>query len=123
MDSAQRFVALDVHKQYVMVAAIDATHKVVLSPRKISMEQFEHWAQAQLLRTDALVLEATTNAWTLYDLLAPLVAEAESSASLSGQTDCVTHGSRRTHATPSCLSRLLLAGLIPEVSRATQRSP
>lgn len=114
MDTTQRFVALDVHKQYVMVAAIDATHKVVLSPRKINMEQFERWAQTQLLPTDALVLEATTNAWTLYDLLAPLVAQIKvahpflvkliASARVKTDTRDTLH-----------LARLLVAGLIPEV--------
>lgn len=77
METTQRFVALDVHKQYVMVAAINATQHVTLSPRKISMEQFDAWTQAHLLLTDAVVLEATTNAWTLYDLLAPLVAQVK----------------------------------------------
>lgn len=114
MEATQRFVALDVHKHYVLVAAIDATQKVVLSPRKISMERFENWAQEQLFPTDAVVLEATTNAWTLYDLLAPLVAQVKvahpflvkliASARVKTDTRDTLH-----------LARLLLAGLIPEV--------
>ena len=36
----ERFVALDVHKHYVMVAAIDAAQQVVRSPRKLSLERF-----------------------------------------------------------------------------------
>ncbi len=43
METTKHFVARDVHKHYVLVAAIDATQTVVLSPRKISMEQFEAW--------------------------------------------------------------------------------
>ena len=54
MEMTQRFVALDVHKQYVMVAAIDATQQVTLSPRKISLEQFDTWVQTHLLPTDAV---------------------------------------------------------------------
>jgi transposase len=114
MEYSQRFVALDVHKHYVLVAAIDATQKVVLSPRKISMERFEGWAQEQLLPTDAVVLEATTNAWTLYDLRAPLVAQVKvahpflvkliASARVKTDTRDTLH-----------LARLLLAGLIPAV--------
>ncbi len=114
METTQRFVALDVHKQYVMVAAIDATQQVTLSPRKISLEQFDAWAQTHLLPTDAVVLEATTNAWTLYDLLAPLVAQVKvahpflvkliASARVKTDTRDTLH-----------LARFLLAGLIPEV--------
>lgn len=114
METTQRFVALDVHKHYVLAAALDARQQVVLSPRKISMERFEGWAQEQLLPTDAVVLEATTNAWTLYDMLAPLVAQVKvahpflvkliASARVKTDTRDTLH-----------LARLLLAGLIPEV--------
>ena len=64
-DPIPRYVALDVHRHYVMVAALDATQKIVLPPRKIAMDHFAEWAQNTLLMTDEVVLEATTNAWTL----------------------------------------------------------
>ena len=35
----KRFVALDVHKHYLVVAAIDAELQVVLAPRKLSVER------------------------------------------------------------------------------------
>ena len=38
------------------------------------MDGLEDWASAHLTRTDAVVFEASVNAWELYDLLAPLVA-------------------------------------------------
>ena len=70
----ERFVGLDVHKQYVMVGAVDARQTVVLPPRRVALVEFGDWARAHLTAADAVVLEATANAWSLYDLLAPLVA-------------------------------------------------
>jgi hypothetical protein len=70
-----RFVALDVHRKYVVVGAVDATQKVVLSPRRFGFEAFDAWASAHLTSSDLVVLEATANAWLLYDQLKPLVAD------------------------------------------------
>jgi transposase len=69
-----RFVAIDIHKSYLMVGAIDIEQRIVLQPRKVELHRFLSWAQANLLPTDAVVLEATTNAWTIYDQLVGLVA-------------------------------------------------
>jgi transposase len=69
----KRYVGLDVHKHYVMVGAVNAYQEVVLPPRKVSLAEFENWAKKHLRPTDEVVLEATTNAWYLYDLLEPLV--------------------------------------------------
>jgi len=35
----------------------------------------EDWLKKHLLATDRVVIESTTNAWHVYDLLKPLVAE------------------------------------------------
>jgi transposase len=114
MAAVERYVALDVHKHYLMVAAIDAAQQVVLAPRRMSLERFAQWAPDQLTQRDQVVLEATTNAWTLYDQLAPLVLEVKiahpllikliSSARVKTDTRDTLH-----------LARLLAAGLIPEV--------
>src|SRR5512145_1418302 len=69
----KRFVGLDVHKHYVMVGAVNAYQETVLPPRKVSLVEFEGWAKKHLRPTDEVVLEATTNAWYLHDLLEPLV--------------------------------------------------
>ena len=68
-----RFVGLDVHKSYLMLAAVDAQQTVVLQPRRITLARIEEWATEHLLPTDAVVLEATTNSWYLYDILEPIV--------------------------------------------------
>jgi hypothetical protein len=72
-DQPKRYVGLDVHKNYVMVGAVNRTQEMVLPPRKVGLADFADWAKKQLRPTDEVVLEATTNAWYLYDLLEPLV--------------------------------------------------
>jgi transposase len=72
---AMRFVALDVHRQYLMVGAVAIQQQVVLSPRRFGFAAFAEWATIHLTHADAVVLEATANAWLLYDQLQPLVSE------------------------------------------------
>jgi transposase len=57
-----------------MVAALDAQQQVVLAPRRVLLPQFDSWAKRHLRPTDQVVLEATTTAWYIHDLLQPLVA-------------------------------------------------
>ena len=73
-ENQKRYVGLDVHKHYLMVGAVNASQEVVLPPRKVSLIEFEGWAKKHLRPTDEVVLEASTDAWYLYDLLEPLVA-------------------------------------------------
>src|SRR5579883_2946453 len=72
---AARFVALDVHRQYLVVGAVDSQQQVVLTPRRFGLAAFAEWASIHLTHADAVVFEATSNAWLLYDPLQPLVAE------------------------------------------------
>ncbi|HEY3993579.1 MAG TPA: hypothetical protein VGM01_11965 [Ktedonobacteraceae bacterium] len=70
--SGERFVALDVHKHSVVVGAVNSTQQVVLSPRRIDLDDLPSWSHQHLRSTDAVVLEATTNAWHLCDQLQPV---------------------------------------------------
>ncbi len=72
-ESKIRYVGLDVHKHYVMVGAVDRDQRTVLPPRKVPLVELESWTQKHLQPTDEVVLEATTNAWYVHDLLKPLV--------------------------------------------------
>lgn len=69
----QRFLGLDLHKRYLVVGGVNSRQEIVLHPRRISLAKWPDWAQANLLPTDAVVLEATTNAWEIYDQVLPLV--------------------------------------------------
>jgi transposase len=110
----KRYVGLDVHKHYVMVGIVDREQQTLLSPRKVSLTELEDWAKQHLQPSDAVMLEATTNAWYIYDLLQPLVARVVVAhpphikliASAMVKTD------RKDTMT---LAKLLAAGLTPEV--------
>ncbi len=54
---------------------MDSQQHVVLSPRRFGFAAFAEWAHVHLTHADAVVLEATSNAWLLYDQLQPLVSE------------------------------------------------
>ena len=71
-----RYIAIDIHKHYLMIGGIDAHKRVVLQPRRVELHRWSEWAQANLHPTDAVVIEATTNAWVIYDLLVTLVGHA-----------------------------------------------
>lgn len=110
----RRYVALDLHKEYVMAGAMNAAQQWVLRPRKVEMSRFRGWAAANLRPGDAVVIETTTNVWDIYDIVAPLVtrvvvahaAAARQIAEARVKTD--TEDLKR-------LLRLLIADIVPAV--------
>lgn len=65
--SPDRFVGLDVHKHYLIAAAVDADRKEVMGPRRVPLERLDSWVRKSLTPQDAVVFEMTTNAYQLYD--------------------------------------------------------
>lgn len=65
----ERYIALDIHKEYVLAGGQNAKQEWVLPPRRISMAKFREWAVVNLRAGDAVALEMTTNTWHLYDEL------------------------------------------------------
>ena len=63
----ERHLAVDLHKHYVVVGGVNARQEIVLSPRRVELDDWSAWAQAHLKPTDVLVVEATTNTWWFYD--------------------------------------------------------
>lgn len=110
----QRYVAFDVHKSYVMVAAVNAAQEVVLPPRRIPFSRFETWITKHLKPTDQVVLEATTNAWYVHDLLEPLVARVV--VAHPYRVKLIAAAAVKTDKKDTlALAKLLVANLIPEV--------
>lgn len=112
--SPSRFVAFDLHKHYVVVAAVNRDQEVVLKPRRLAMDELTAWAQANLHPTDQVVLEATGNAWTVYDRLAPLVQRCV--VADARQVKWIANAAVKTDKHDVLrLAKLLAANLIPEV--------
>jgi transposase len=110
----ERYIAVDLHRAYVVVGGVNAQQEVVLAPRRIELEAWPRWAERHLTKADALVVESTSNAWDFYDQVEPLVGRAVVAnprlvkviASSRVKTDKVD---------TLALARLLAANLIPEV--------
>ena len=110
----KRYVAMDIHKQYVMVGALSADGEVLLRPRRVGIGRLPEWVQKHLRSTDEVVIEATTNAWHIYDLIAPLVARAV--VAHPPEVKKIVNARVKTDERAVVdLARLLSANLIPEV--------
>ena len=71
--SPQRFIGLDVHKHYLIAIAVNPAGEQIGGPWRAQLAHLAEWAHRHLTAQDAVVLETTTNAWTVHDDLRPLV--------------------------------------------------
>ena len=110
----QRYIAIDIHKHYVVVGGMNPQKEWVLRTRRVRMSRFPEWAQKNLLPTDAVVIESTSNAWDIYDLIAPQVAKAVVANPLKvGQIAGAKVKTDRLDV--ERLLTLLIADIVPEV--------
>ena len=70
----ERYMALDIHREYLLVGAWNEEKDWVLTPRRVSTEKFPEWAKKNIRAGDIVVLETTTNVWATYDIVAPLAS-------------------------------------------------
>jgi len=45
-DSSPRYIALDIHKHYALIAAVDREGQAIIKPRKVSNKELPDWAIA-----------------------------------------------------------------------------
>lgn len=110
----ERYLALDIHREYILVGAWNEEQDWVLTPRRVGIEKFPEWAKKNIRSGDIVVLETTTNVWAIYDIVAPLasrvlVANAAEVGEIAGarvKTD--KEDIKR-------LLKLLVGGIVPEV--------
>jgi len=112
--STCRYIGLDIHKYYSVVAGVDRDGKEVLSACRVEHMELEDWLKKHLLPTDRVVIESTTNAWHVYDLLEPLVAEVQVANPIKvKQIACARVKTDKKDT--FILARLLAANLVPTV--------
>src|SRR2546430_12021607 len=109
-----RFVALDVHRKSLVVGAVDTGQQIVLTPRRFGFEAFSDWATTHLALSDAVVLEATSNAWLFYEQLVPLVASVTVAHPLAVKLIAAARVKTDSRDTIK-LAHLLAANLVPAV--------
>jgi len=110
----KRYVALDIHKYYCVIAGVDRESRVVLQPVRVEHADLEEWLQKKLLSSDQVVIESTTNAWHVYDLLRPL-AERVVVANPIKVKQIATARVKTDVRDTLILARLLAANLVPTV--------
>ena len=112
--TTRRYVALDIHKHYCVVAGVDREGGVLLQPVRVEHADLESWLKKHLCSTDQVVIESTTNAWHVYDLLEPLVERVVVANPI--RVKQIAQARVKTDIRDTLiLARLLAANLVPDV--------
>lgn len=110
----ERYIALDIHKEYVLAGGMNAAQEWTLQPRKVEMGKFREWSAANLRAGDAVVIETSTNVWDIYDIVEPLVTRAV--VAHAGAVRQIAEARVKTDKEDvKRLIRLLIADIVPEV--------
>ena len=111
---SRRYLALDIHKHYSVVAGVNFEGQVVGEPVRIEHADLENWLAKHIQPTDFVVIESTTNAWHIYDLLEPL-AEKVLVANPIKMKQIAQARVKTDIRDTLILARMLAANMIPEV--------
>ena len=109
-----RIIALDMHKHYVMACAVNKEQEVLLRPRKFTWPEFDRWQKQHIGPGDAIVIEASGNAWHVYDQLTAQGASVRVANLLLVKWIGAAPAMTDPHDTLN-LAKLLAAGLLPTV--------
>lgn len=111
---SRRYVALDIHKHYCIIAAVDRDGRVVLPPVRVEHADLEEWLRKNLRDSDRVVIESTTNAWHVYDLLERWVERVVVANPI--RVKQIAQARVKTDSRDTLiLARLLAANLVPDV--------
>jgi transposase len=109
-----RFFGFDIHKKYVVVAAVDAKQEVIMRPTRVSMAHLADWAADHLTPENLAVLEVGSNAWAVMDMLSPYVGQLI--AADPYKTKLIAEARIKNDKVDALvLAQLLAASFIPEV--------
>jgi len=111
---SKRYIGLDIHKHYSVIAGVDREGKVLLPPVRVEHADLEIWLKKNLFPEDWVVIESTTNAWHVYDLLEPLAEHVVVANPIKVKQ--IAQARVKTDVRDTLiLARLLAANLVPEV--------
>ena len=109
-----RFIAIDLHKEYVFIGGMNDQQQWTLRPRRVQMSRFRDWAHKNLKPGDAVVIETTSNVWDIYDIVAPLVSKTV--VAHAGKVRQIAEARVKTDKEDvKRLITLLIANIVPEV--------
>ena len=110
----RRYLALDIHKHYCVVAGVNREGQVILQPVRVEHTDLEGWLKKHLQGSDQVVIESTTNAWHVYELLEPLAEWVGVANPIKVKQIATARGKTDIRDT-LILARLLAANLVPAV--------
>ncbi len=110
----KRYLAMDIHREYILVGGQDEDQEWVLHPRRVSVERFPSWAEKNLMEGDIVILETTTNIWETYDIAVPFVSRVLV-ANAAEVGEIVGARVKTDKKDIERLLRLLFGGIVPEV--------
>jgi len=110
----ERYLAFDIHREYILVGGQNEDQEWVLTPRRVNIVRFPEWAQQNLREGDIVILETTTNVWETYDIVAPLVNRVLV-ANASAMGEIVGARVKTDKEDIKRLLRALIGGIVPEV--------
>lgn len=109
-----RYIACDIHREYILVGGQNEEQVWVLSPRRINIGKFAEWAAKNLQQGDIVILETTTNVWETYDVIAALVSRVLV-ANAAEVGEIVGARVKTDKEDIKRLLKLLIGGIVPEV--------
>jgi len=110
----KRYFGIDMHKHYVVLAAVDGQQEVVVKPRKLHWSEFESWVKENLTGADEAVIEAMAGAWQTHDQLAEHAGRVV--VAHPYHVKLVAASMVKTDKRDAvALARLLAANIVPEV--------
>jgi len=121
-----RYLAFDIHREYILVGGQNEDQEWVLTPRRVSIAKLPEWSARNLHQGDIVVLETTTpfglgarrgetaNVWETYDVIAPLVSRVLV-ANASAMGEIVGVRVKTDKEDIKRLLRALIGGIVPEV--------
>ncbi len=65
----KRYIGLDVHKEFTMIAIVNKVQETLLPPFKVKMERFDKWIAENITEEDTVALESSNGCWEIYDRL------------------------------------------------------
>jgi transposase len=65
----KRFLGFDLHKNFIVVAAVNASQETVFKPHRVNSADLEDWIAKNITRDDEVVIEAMSCAWVIHDVL------------------------------------------------------
>ncbi|MCG2785189.1 MAG: IS110 family transposase [Anaerolineae bacterium] len=111
---SKRFFGFDVHKNFIVAAAVNTHQEVIVRPQKISSVDLEAWVPKHLTKNDEVVIEAMSCSWVVYDLLAQHASRVV--VAHPNHVKLIAASFVKTDKRDAiALARLLAANILPEV--------